>query len=96
MRDMDRGLNAAGWFLLGGVAGAVTALLVAPTTGKQARRLGARRIQQGIDQATAVSDALVANAGEVKEQATSLLDRAESLVADAAKATSDAFGKLTR
>jgi gas vesicle protein len=93
---MNRDLNAAGWFLLGGMAGAVTALLVAPTTGKKARRLVGRKIQEGIDQATTVSDALVANAGEVKDRATSLLDRAEGLVANAANATSDVLGKLGR
>lgn len=88
--------DAAGWFLLGAMAGAVTALFVAPTTGKKARRLVARKIQEGIDQAAAVSDALVANAAEVKDRATNLLDRAESLVTDAANATSDVIGKLGR
>lgn len=93
---MDRGLNAAGWFVVGGVAGAVAALLLAPTSGKKTRQLVARRLRKGIDQATAVSDTLVATAGEVTDRATSLLDRAESLVADAANVTSDVIGKLGR
>jgi gas vesicle protein len=96
MRDMNRDLDSFGWFLLGGVAGAVTALLLAPAEGKKTRRQLARRVRQGLDHATAASDELVASAGEIKDQVANLVERAEAFVDDAAHAASDAAAKLSR
>lgn len=93
---MNRDLDSFGWFLLGGVAGAVTALLLAPAEGKKTRRQLARRVRQGIDHATAASDELVASAGEIKDQVANLVERAEAFVDDAAHAASDAAAKLSR
>jgi gas vesicle protein len=93
---MDRDSNATGWFLLGGVVGAVAALLMAPMSGKQARRALSRRVQEGLDEATAASEALAAKAETVKDETARLVDEAETLVGDAASAASDAFGRLSR
>ena len=93
---MDRDLNATGWFLLGGAVGAVAALLMAPVSGKQARRILSRRVQEGLDEATAAGEELSARAERAKEKAAGLVDEAETFVGDAASAASEAFGKLSR
>jgi gas vesicle protein len=65
--------TGVGWFLVGVGAGAAVALLLAPKTGQQTRKLIAKKAEEGRD--------YVASKGrELREQAEELVDKGKELV----------------
>jgi gas vesicle protein len=77
-----------GWFLLGAALGAAVALLYAPQSGKDTRRLIAKKTEQG-------REALSDSGKEVLDRGRELFDRARE-VADEAADTFDRARKLVR
>jgi gas vesicle protein len=96
MEYMDRRASAAGWFLLGGLAGAAAALLMAPATGKKTRQQIAKGFRKSVDAASDLGDNLSARAGEAASQVTLMTDRAIGYASDAMNTTADAIGSLGR
>jgi gas vesicle protein len=73
----ERRTNALAWFLTGAVVGAAAALLYAPKSGRETRRLISEKTQQGKE---AVSD----TAGNFVDTGRDLFERGRQLVEDAA------------
>ena len=67
------------YFLLGGVVGAVTALLVAPQSGKETREMIAGRAKEGAEYVTAktrqVADVANSASRNLQNQAAEFIDR---------------------
>lgn len=94
MEDMERSGTAFGWCLLGFVAGAGTALLLAPRAGKQTRAKLAKGWRDTLDTAGELTDDLSERARSVVHKATSLAQRAAKVAdsaSNAARETAEAF-----
>jgi gas vesicle protein len=67
------------YFLLGGFVGAVTALLMAPQSGRETRDLIASRAREGADVVSSrtrqVADLATATSRNIQHQASDLMDR---------------------
>lgn len=74
----DRSLTgiAVAFFLVGAAVGAGIALLVAPQSGKQTRRMLKRRYEDA-------ADAISEKAGEVRERGREMVDEAKEKIAEA-------------
>jgi gas vesicle protein len=96
MEYMDRRASAAGWFLLGGLAGAAAALLMAPATGKKTRQQLAKGFRKSVDAASDLGDDLSTRAGEAASQVSRIADRAVGYATDVVNTTADALGSLGR
>lgn len=93
MEYMDR-TSAAGWLVLGSVAGAAAALLLAPASGKAMRQKLARGMRDGVDKVRELSDRLVAEANEVGSDVRRRVDDGESYFSAAAtEFSNDALGR---
>jgi gas vesicle protein len=87
--------GAVGWFLVGGVAGACAALLLAPATGKRTRdRLG-RRFRNTKESVTDFTDDLADSTRDIAEKAGRLSDKAVRMAAGASAAAREVVGSLS-
>ena len=84
---VEEGSNSLAWFLTGAVIGATVALLYAPRSGKDTRRLIADKTQQGEDAITEGSRDLLdtgrnmfESARRIVEDAADLFERGRNLV----------------
>jgi gas vesicle protein len=66
-------VEKAGYLVVGAAIGAVVALLLAPRTGEQTRKLIARKAEDG-------KDYLASKGKEIKEQAEDLVEKGKGLV----------------
>jgi gas vesicle protein len=87
MASEDAGINL-GWFLVGAAVGGSIALLYAPRSGKDMRRMLAKKTEQS-------KEALTDSSKEVLDRGRELFDRARE-VADEAADTFDRARKLVR
>ena len=76
MATEENGINV-GWFLVGAAVGATIALLYAPQSGKDTRRLIARKTEKG-------KEVLVDSSKEVMDRGKELFDRGRELADEAA------------
>jgi gas vesicle protein len=63
-------------FLLGGLAGASIALLLAPQSGRETRRTVSRRMRSGVDAARDLGSRMVSRGREVGDEASRTLSDA--------------------
>lgn len=87
MADDRGGMDAAGylgWFFLGAVAGAATALLLAPKTGRETRELLAEHSGDVLSRAKAT-------AGEARVKAGDLLDKGREYLEEQSNRLISAF-----
>ncbi len=78
-RDYDDDTRSLVWFMAGLGVGAVTALLFAPRTGKETRKILARAADRGRDYLEDRADDLRDTAGKVRSHASDLADRSRDL-----------------
>jgi gas vesicle protein len=88
MRD-DNGYNALGWLVLGGLAGACAALLLAPASGRKTRERLTRRLRDTRDSVTDLADEFVDTSREIAEKAGRVGGKAVRLAEDASAAARD-------
>jgi gas vesicle protein len=81
MEYMDRRTNIAGWLVLGSLAGAAAALLLAPASGKATREKLARGVRDGADKVRELSDRLMAEADELGSKVRRRVDDGEAYFA---------------
>jgi gas vesicle protein len=77
MADERSGMDAAGyigWFFLGAVAGAATALLLAPKTGRETRELLAEHGEEVLSRARATAGEARVKAGDLFEKGREYLE----------------------
>jgi gas vesicle protein len=86
--------GAVGWFLVGGVAGACAALLLAPATGKRTRERLARRFRDTKESVTDFTDDLADKTRHIADQAGRLSDKAVRIAGDASAAAREVIGSL--
>jgi gas vesicle protein len=101
-----RGYSGFGTFLLGGLFGAVLALIFAPRTGKETREMLAEKANEywgqagdlystGVDKVSETIDSGTTTAGEKSEQLRAKIDEARSRLQDqVAKSAQAAKGKV--
>lgn len=77
MASQNSGISVA-WFLVGAAVGAAVALLYAPQSGRDTRRLIAKKTEEG-------REALVDSSKEVLERGKDLFDRGRELADEAAE-----------
>lgn len=87
MGSQDTGINL-GWFLVGVAVGGAIALLYAPQSGKDTRRLIAKKTEQS-------REALADSSKEVLDRGKEMFERARE-VADEAAETFDRARRLVR
>jgi gas vesicle protein len=92
-REYDEDVRSLVWFLAGLGVGAVTALLFAPRTGKETRRILAKTAERGREfveeqaeaareQATAIRDRATDLAGDLRDRSRDLYERGRDLAKD--------------
>ena len=97
--------GALGWFLVGSVTGACTALLLAPATGKRTRERLARRLRDTRESVTDftddiadttrhIADDIADKTRHIAERAGQLSDKAVRLAGGASAAARDVVGSL--
>jgi gas vesicle protein len=94
MEDNSGYSRAAGWFLLGGVAGACAALMWAPASGKRTRERLARRIRDTKETVADFTEDLADTSREIVETAGRIGERATRLAGDASAAARDVASAL--
>jgi len=92
-REYEDDVRSLVWFLAGLGVGAVTALLFAPRTGRETRRILARAAERGRDyvedqaetvreQAGAIRDRATGLAGDLRDRSRDLYERGRDLAKD--------------
>jgi gas vesicle protein len=94
MRDDNGYVGAVGWFVVGSVAGACAALLLAPATGKRTRERLARRFRDTKESVTDFTEDLADTTRHIAERAGTLGDKAVRLAGDASAAARQVIGSL--
>lgn len=92
MKEDNGSFGAVGWLLLGGVAGACAALLLAPATGKRTREKLTRRLRETKESVTDLADDFVDTSREIAEKAGRVGGKAVRL---AEEASATARGVMT-
>ena len=92
-RRNSRG-NGVGWFLAGGIAGACTALLLAPATGKRTRDRITRRLRSTKESVTDMADDLADTTRHIVEKVRHMSDDAVRMAREASTVARDAAGSL--
>ena len=83
-----------GWFLAGSAAGAFTALLLAPATGKRTRERLARRVRDTKESVTDFTDDIADKTRHIAERAGRISDKAVHLAGGASAAARQVVGSL--
>lgn len=86
--------SAAGWFVIGGVAGACAALLFAPATGKRTRERLARGLRDAKESVTEFTDDLADSGRQIVEKAERIGDKTARLADDASAAVREVVSSL--
>ena len=86
--------SAVGWFLAGGLAGACTALLLAPATGKRTRDRLTRGMRRTRESVTDFADDLAESTRNMAERAGRISDKAVRLAGDASATAREVVGAL--
>jgi gas vesicle protein len=89
MADERSGSDAAGylgWFFLGAIAGAATALLLTPKTGKETRELLAEHGEEILNRAKAASGDARVKAGDLFEKGREYLEEQSNRLVSAFEA----------
>jgi gas vesicle protein len=94
MEERNGHSNAVGWFLAGGVAGACTALLLAPATGKRTRDRLTRRLRHTRESVTDFADDFVDTTRHIAERAGQIGEKAARLASDASASAREVVGSL--
>ena len=94
MENNNRPGTAMGWFLVGSVAGACTALLLAPATGKRTREKLARRLRDTRESVTDFTDDIADTTRHIAEKAGRIGDKAVRLAGGASAAAREVAGSL--
>ena len=85
---------AAGWFLVGSLAGGCAALLLAPATGKRTRDRLARKLRDTRESVTDFTDDLADTTRQIAERAGHISDKAARLAGDASAAARGILGSI--
>jgi gas vesicle protein len=86
MEEGNDRTSAAAWFLIGGVVGACTALLLAPAAGRRTRERLARRVRDTRETLTDFTDDVAEKTRHLAEQAGRIGDKAARLAGEASSA----------
>ncbi len=86
--------SVVGWFLVGSVAGACTALLLAPATGKRTRDRLIRKLRDTRESVSDFTDDLAEKTRDMAERAGRISDKAVRLAGDASAAAREVIGSL--
>ena len=86
--------GALGWLLLGSVAGACAALLLAPATGKKTRERLSRRLRDTKESVTDFTDDLADTTRDLAEKAGRMGDKAVRLAGGASVTAREVIGAL--
>jgi gas vesicle protein len=84
-----------GWFLVGGLAGASAALLLAPATGKRTRDRLARRLRDTKESVTDFTHDLADTSRDLAETAGRMGDKAARLAGNASAAAREVMSSLS-
>lgn len=91
----DNGYSSVvGWFLVGSVAGASAALLLAPATGKKTRERLTRKFRDTREAVTDFTDDVADTTRHIADNAGRIGDRAVRLAGDASAAAREAVGSI--
>jgi gas vesicle protein len=90
----DNGYGAVGWLLLGGVAGAGAALLLAPASGRKTRERLTRRLRETKESVTDIADELVDTSRDIAEEARRVGGKAVRIAGDASAAAREVMTSL--
>ncbi len=94
MEERNGHSNAVGWFVLGSLAGACTALLLAPATGKRTRDRLTRGLRRTRESVTDFADDLVDTTRHIAEKAGRMSEKAVRLASDASASAREVVGSL--
>jgi gas vesicle protein len=86
--------GALGWLLLGSVAGACAALLLAPATGKKTRERLSRRLRDTKESVAGFTDDLADTTRDLAERAGRIGDKAVRLAGGASVTAREVIGAL--
>ena len=86
--------NAVGWLLVGSVAGACAALLLAPETGKKTRERLARRLRDTQNSVTEFTNEVADTTRNLASKAGRITDKAARLTGSASAAAREVMGSL--
>jgi gas vesicle protein len=87
--------SAVGWLLVGSVAGACAALLLAPATGKKTRERLARRLRDTRESVNDFTDDLADTTRHLADKAGRISDKAVRMASGASAAARDVIGSLS-
>jgi len=91
----NNGYVGAGWFLVGGVAGACAALLLAPATGKRTRERLTRKLRATKESVTDFADDVAHTTRDLAQGAGRVGDKAVRLAEGASAAARGMIGSLS-
>ena len=94
--DRNDAAGYLGWFLLGGMIGAVAALLMAPKTGRETRELLAERGNEVAKRAQAMASDAQGRAGEWFDKSRELFEEQTQRLMTAFEAGKDAMREEIR
>jgi gas vesicle protein len=94
--DRNDAAGYLGWFFLGGVIGAVAALLVAPRTGKETREILSERSNEVAKRAQAMATDAQGRAGEWFDKSRELFEEQTQRLMTAFEAGKDAMREEIR
>jgi len=94
--DRNDAAGYLGWFFLGGVIGAVAALLVAPKTGKETREILTERSNEVAKRAQAMATDAQGRAGEWFDKSRELFEEQTQRLMTAFEAGKDAMREEIR
>jgi gas vesicle protein len=94
--DRDDGAGYLGWFLLGGVIGAVAGLLLAPRPGREMREMLAERSEEFRRRAQEVASEAQGRAGEWLDKSRELFEEQTQRLMTAFEAGKDAMREEMR
>jgi gas vesicle protein len=86
--------RAVGWLIVGSLAGACAALLLAPATGKKTRERLGRRLRDTRESVTEFTDDIADKTRDLAERAGRIGDKAVGLAGEASAAAREAVGSL--
>jgi len=96
MEDFEARPSVVRWFIVGGLLGAGTALLLAPASGKRTRNRLATGLRDAKESASAMTGELALRARGLVDSASRIADSAVTFAGDVTAAARDAMGSVER